>query len=73
MKKQENYLKIIAEDKILILITLLLAKIMRDILSGEQNNKYLIYVPESVYKKKNKFEKMMSMLDDEISKNSILC
>ena len=63
---------IIAEDKILILITLLLAKIIRDILSGKQNNKYLIYVPESVYKKKNKFEKMMSMLDDEISKNSIL-
>ena len=63
---------IIAEDKILILITILLAKVIRNVLNGEQKNKYIVYIPESIYKKNNKLEKILNMLNDNISKNSII-
>lgn len=63
---------IIAEDKILILLTLLLAKIIREVLNGEETNKYLVYLPESIYKKNNKLEKILSLLNSEIAKESII-
>ena len=63
---------IIAEDKVLILITLLLAKIVKEIVNGEERHKYLIYIPESIYKKNNKLEKVKSMLDDDIAKECVI-
>lgn len=63
---------IIAEDKILILVTLLMGKIISDVLEGENKHKYLIYLPESIYKKSNKLEKVLSLLDDDIAKNNII-
>lgn len=63
---------IIAEDKILILVTLLLAKVIRGVLNGEERCKYLVYIPESMYKKSNKLDKLLSMLDDDIAKDSVI-
>lgn len=63
---------IIAEDKILILVTLLMGKIISDVLEGENKHKYLIYLPESIYKKSNKLEKVLSLLDDDIAKDNII-
>ena len=63
---------IIAEDKILILLTLLMAKIVKDVINGEELYKYLVYLPESIYKKNNKLEKILSLLDDEIAKDNII-
>ena len=63
---------IIAEDKIIILVTLLLAKIIKEIVNDDIKNKYLIHLPESIYKKSNKLDKILSILDDDIAKNSII-
>lgn len=63
---------IIAEDKILILVTLLMAKIVTSVINGEDNYKYLIYLPESIYKKANKLEKVLSLLDDDIARDNII-
>lgn len=63
---------IIAEDKVLILISLLLANVIRGVLNGEERKKYLVYVPESIYKKSNKLEKLLSMIDDDIARDSII-
>ena len=63
---------IIAEDKVLILITLLLTNVIKEVLNGEERNKYAIYLPETIYKKTNKLEKILDMLSDDISRNSII-
>lgn len=63
---------IIAEDKLLILVSLLLTKIIKDVLTGENKTKYLVHLPESMFKKTNKFEKIFNMLDDELAKESII-
>lgn len=63
---------IIAEDKILILVSLLLARVIKNILNGDERCKYLVYIPESIYKKSNKLEKLLSMMDDEIARDSII-
>lgn len=63
---------IIAEDKVMVLINLLLIQVVKDMLLGEFNNKYIIYVPESLYSKSNKLNKIFEMLIDEYAKNSVM-
>ena len=62
----------IAEDKVIILITLLLTKIIKEVVCEDVKNKYLVYIPESIYKKSNKLSKILSILEDDIAKNSIV-
>lgn len=63
---------IVAEDKILVTINILLGKLSKDILSCNTNNYYLLYMPESLYKKSNKLNKVENMLNDEMAKNRVI-
>ena len=63
---------IIAEDKVMVLLNLLLVNIVRDMLDLEENKKYFIHVPDSVYLKPNKLEKIFKMFEDEYAKNNII-
>ena len=62
---------IVAEDKVTILINLLLIQISKDMLNADFKNKYLISMPGSIYNKSNKLDKVFKMLNDEYAKNSI--
>lgn len=62
---------IIAEDKIEILLMLLLLKILNDIFNSNFNKKYILYVPESLYSKDKKIKKILKLLDDNYLKNNI--
>lgn len=63
---------IIAEDKVMVLLNLLLVNIVRDMLDLEENKKYFIEVPNSVYLKPNKLDKIFKMLEDEYAKNNVI-
>ncbi|MCR5482888.1 MAG: signal peptidase I [Bacilli bacterium] len=63
---------IVAEDKILVTINILLGRIATDILTCNTNNLYLLYMPESLYEKSNKLIKVKSMLSDEMVRNRVI-
>ena len=62
---------IIAEDKVKVLGNLLLSQMVNDMLNGEFNKKYFVYIPESIYAKDNKLDQVFDMLDDEFAKKNI--
>lgn len=63
---------VVAEDKILVLLNMLLNKIAQDMIAGNFKNKYLLYLPTTLYKKKTKLNKILNVLEDEFVKNSVL-
>lgn len=63
---------IIAEDKVLVLGNLLLIQIVRNMLDAEFKDKYVIYLPDSLYEKDNKLDKFFTLIDDEYAKNNII-
>ncbi len=62
---------IIAEDKIKVLGNLLMSQLVKDMFQGEFNKKYFVYIPESLYSKDNKLDKVFEMFDDEMAKKNI--
>lgn len=63
---------IVAEDKIQVLLTLLSKELVTNMLKGDFTKKYVIYIPESVYKKDNKLDDIFEMFSDEFAKSSII-
>jgi len=63
---------IIAEHKVMVLLNLLHINIVRDMLDLEENKKYFICIPNSIYTKPNKLEKIFKMFEDEYAKNNII-
>lgn len=63
---------IIAEDKVMVLLNLLLAKIVKDMFDFEENVTYFIHIPDSIYMKPNKLEKIFKLFEDEYAKNNIV-
>lgn len=63
---------IIAEDKVMVLLNLLFADIIRDMFDSDDNKEYLIHIPDSIYLKPNKLDKIFKMFDDEYAKNNII-
>ena len=63
---------LIAEDKLAVLLTLLSSEIVNNMMNCEFNKKYVIYIPESVYKKSNKMDDIFDMFEDEYAKNNII-
>ena len=63
---------IIAEDKVIVLLNLLLINIVKDMLDLEENKKYFIIIPDSVYLKSNKLDKIFKIFEDEYAKNNII-
>lgn len=62
---------VIAEDKCMILLNLLLVKVLNDMFDREFTNKYFIYVPGSIYSKSNKQDKIFGMFDDEYARDAV--
>lgn len=63
---------VIAEDKVMIMLSLASIKLVKDMLNSDFRNKYILYVPESLYAKESKFNKFLSMMEDEYLKNNII-
>ncbi len=63
---------IVAEDKILVTISILLGRVSKDILSCNTDNVYLLYMPETLYEKSNKLSKVESMLTDAMVRNKVI-
>lgn len=62
---------IIAEDKVMIVMSLLSIQLIKDMLSSDFRKKYILYIPASIYDKENKLIKLTKMMDDEFTKNNI--
>ncbi len=63
---------IVAEDKIAVLINLLLMQIVKDMLEADFNKKYIVYIPDSLYSKENKLNNIFEIFEDEYAKNNII-
>lgn len=63
---------LVAEDKLEVLATLLSSQLVKDMLAKEFNKKYIISIPDSLFTKEKKLEKIISMFDDGHAKNSVL-
>jgi len=63
---------IIAEHKVMVLLNLLHINIVKDMLDLEENKKYFILIPNSVYTKPNKLDRIFKMFEDEYAKNNIV-
>ena len=63
---------IIAEDKTMIMITMILSNMIKDMLNSEFDNKYFIYLPGEIYEKPNKLNKILEMFNDDFAKNHII-
>ena len=65
------YEGIVAEDKIEVLGSLLVAQITKDMFNGKFGKKYFIYVPETLYAKEAKMNKIFKMFDDDFTRNCV--
>ncbi len=63
---------VIAENKLIILLNLLSINLIKDMIVSDFENKYVIHFPESLYSKTTKLEKMLSMIEDEHAKESVI-
>lgn len=62
---------IIAEDKISVTIALLLKQLVLDMLNADYDNKYVIYLPSSLYDKEKKCERFIKTLNDDYAKSHV--
>ena len=62
---------VVAEDKMEVLVNILLVQITKDMLNADFKRKYVMYVPGSLYGKANKLDKVFKLFSDEYAKNSI--
>ena len=63
---------LVAEDKIEVLATLLSSQLVKDMFAKVFNKKYLVSLPESLFGKEKKLEKIVGMFDDGHAKNSVI-
>ena len=63
---------VIAEDKIYVLLTLLSIQLIEDMMLPNFNKKYILYVPETLYSKERKLEKLLRMFDNKYAKDNII-
>lgn len=62
---------IIAEDKISVTIALLLKQLVLDMLNTDYDNRYVIYLPSSLYDKEKKYERFIKSLNDDYAKSHV--
>lgn len=63
---------IIAEDKMVVLLNLLSIKLLEDMTKNNFDKKYILYIPNTLYSKEKKLEKILGMIDDEYAKENII-
>lgn len=62
---------IISEDKIAVLLNLLLCKIVTDLMNSNYDAKYIVYIPNALYGKDKKLDKIISTIDNEYARNHV--
>ena len=63
---------IISEDKLAVLINIVLCQMSSDILKRDYNSKYYIYIPNPLYGKDKKLDKIASLFDNDYAKNHLI-
>ena len=63
---------VVAEDKVLVILNILLSKMANDMMNNDSKNKYLLYLPPSIYEKETKLNHILKILEDEFVKNNVL-
>lgn len=64
---------IIAEDKVSILLSLLSLELINDMYLANYKNKYILYIPGTLYKKEKKLEKVLKLIDNKYAiENTII-
>lgn len=62
----------VSEDKIAVLLNLLMCKIVKDTMKADYTTKYIIYIPSGLYGKDKKLDKILSAIDNEYTKSHII-
>lgn len=62
---------IVAEDKVEVLASLLIAQLVKNMMNKDFKSKYIIYISGSLYEKEAKLTKVFKTLDDDFIKNNI--
>ena len=62
---------IINEDKLAVLINLILVNVVKNLINGEFKNRYILYIPSTLYQKDKKLDKILSKINDKYSNNHI--
>ena len=63
---------LVAEDKLEVLATLLSSQLVKDMLNKDFSKKYIVNVPDSLFTKIKKLEKILGMFDDGHAKNTVI-
>ncbi len=63
---------LVAEDKLEVLATLLSSQLVKDMLGKEFSKKYVVSIPDTLFTKEKKLEKIISMFDDGHAKNTVV-
>ena len=62
---------VVSEDKIAVLLNMLLCRVVNDLMKFDYSPKYFVYLPESLYSKDRKIDKIAAILDNEYSKSHV--
>lgn len=62
---------VISEDKLAVLLSMLSCRVVFDMTRFNYISKYFVYLPESLYSKDRKIDKIVSIIDNDYAKNHI--
>ncbi len=63
---------IVAEDRMAVLITLLLKQIIDDMMKSKFERNYILYLPSTLYEKEKKIERLFNAIDDSYVKDKVI-
>jgi len=62
---------VISEDKLEVLLNMLLCRVVFDMLRFDYSPKYFVYVPKALYDKNKKLDRILGTVDNDYAKNHI--
>ena len=62
---------IVSEDKLAVLLNMLLCRVVFDIMRFDYSSKYFVYIPVALYGKDKKLDKIVSIVDNDYAKSHI--
>lgn len=62
---------IVTEDKLEVLLNMLLCKVVSDMMKLDYSSKYFVYIPKALYSKNKKLDKITSLIENDYAKSHI--